>query len=305
MKSAIVSGASGFVGNAVVNELRSRGVEVFALTHKTDMACLDLVGIHYIACNLDGYSALPNLISDVSPDVFYHFAWAGTSGSLRGDERVQLKNVQGTCDAVKAAAAMGCKKFVFASSVMQYEVEAEIKGMRSPSQGSIYSTAKMTADYMARILSASNGLEFNSALISNIYGPGEKSPRLINSSIRKLLKGEHVSLSPGEQMYDFVYISDAARMFFAIGEDGKSGNTYYIGSGHPRPLRTFLMEMRDIVAPDAVLGIGELPFNGISLSYNEFDTQLLYNDTGVKSITPYSEGIRRTMEWIAGEVTHE
>ncbi|MDE5873831.1 MAG: NAD-dependent epimerase/dehydratase family protein [Lachnospiraceae bacterium] len=56
-----------------------------------------------------------------------------------------------------------------------------------------------------------------SAVISDIYGEGESSPRLINSSIRKLLNNEETSFSTGEQMYDFVYIEDAARMFVGLG----------------------------------------------------------------------------------------
>ena len=48
-------------------------------------------------------------------------------------------------------------------------------------------------------------------MISNIYGPGELSPRLVNTSIRKMLKGEHCAFSAGEQIYDFIYITDAAK----------------------------------------------------------------------------------------------
>lgn len=300
MKSAIVSGANGFVGSAVVRELLSRGIAVCALVHRADISS-ELDGARVVVCDIEHYSDLPALIGDYRPEVFYHFAWTGTSGPLRGDEKVQLKNVQGTCDAVRAAAAVGCRKFVFASSIMQYEVDVEVKNMQNPGMGSIYSTAKMTADYMARIISASCGIDYNSALISNIFGPGEKSPRLINSSIRKLIRGEHVSYSPGNQMYDFVYISDAARMFAEIGEAGKPRRTYYIGSGHPRPLRAFLEEMRDVVAPGASLGFGELPFNGVSLQYTEFDTRLLFQDTGCAALVPFPEGIKKTKDWIVGE----
>ena len=111
MKSAIVSGAAGFVGSAVVRELLSRGIEVFALVHRAGKFP-ELNGAHVVVCDIERYSSLPSLIGNFHPEVFYHFAWTGSSGPLRGDERIQLKNVQGACDAVRAAAALRGKRHV-------------------------------------------------------------------------------------------------------------------------------------------------------------------------------------------------
>ena len=301
MKVAIVTGASGFVGKAVVKELLKKGIEVFSIIHKKKCVPVELKGSHIVVCDMKNYEKFPDLINIDSPDVFYHFAWEGSAGVFRSNEKVQLANVQGTCDAVLAATKMGCKKFVFASSIMEYEVDAEVKAMRNPGINSIYSTAKIAADYMARILSSKSKLGYISALISNIYGPGEKSPRLINNSIRKLLNGEHLSLTPGNQLYDFIYITDAAKMFTVIGEKGVDGSIYYIGNRKARPLKLFLEELRDVVSPEVSLGFGELPFNGISLTYKEFNTELLYQHTGVEPLVSFTEGISRTRDWIIQE----
>lgn len=306
MKVAVVTGANGFVGKAIVRELLSQNIKVISIVHTIPKKPEELVGSQVIECDLNHYSGIVDQLCELKPDVFYHLAWKGTAGPLRGDERIQLSNVQGTCDAVRLAKAAGCHKFVFASSIMEYEVDAEIKAMRCPGVNSIYSTAKLTADYMARILASDLGIEYISALISNIYGPGEKSPRLINNSIRKLLNNEHVSLSPGKQMYDFIYITDAAKMFVAIGLKGISERTYYIGNQHPKPLKLFMEELRDVVKPGAKLGFGDYQFSGISLTYNEFNTNSLYLDTGIMPEISFSEGVRRTKEWIVKETqSHE
>ena len=300
MKSAIVTGAGGFVGKAVVQELLNRGVEVWAITRPQSKHPIDLERVHIIECNLSDYANLANIIA-LPVDVFFHFAWEGTSGSMRADEGIQLANVQGSCNAMNSAASLGCKRFIYASSIMQYEVEAVVKSMENPGPNSMYSVCKMTADYMLRIIASKNNIEYNSALISNIYGPGEHSPRLINSTIRKALQGEHLAFSPGEQLYDFIYITDAAKMFAEIGERGIAGRTYYIGNKDPKPLKGFLYEMQTVLGCKDRFGIGELPFNGISLNYTEFSTKLLYDELGYKPSVSFAEGIEKTKDWILQE----
>ncbi len=195
---------------------------------------------------------------------------------------------------------MNCRRFVFASSIMEYEISSLMSTDATPGINTLYSSAKVAADYMARTRAGTLEVDFIRAVISNIYGPGEVSPRLVNISIRKLLNGEHCAFSAGEQMYDFIYIDDAAKTFVAIGERGKANKTYYIGSKELKPLKCFLCELRDQVDPSIEIGLGELPFDGVSLSYNEFDINAVENDTGFSPTVSFSEGIKRTIEWIKG-----
>ena len=303
MKKAIVSGANGFVGTALCKILAYAGIKVIAIIRDEteDISQIEsLENIHIVYADLSAFKALPEQIRERDIDVFYHLAWVGSAGPLRGDSDVQIDNVRYTCDAVRACRQLGCRRFVFASSIMEYEVEAMMNSETAPGISSLYSSAKIAADYMARIVANHLEVDYIRAVISNIYGPGEKSPRLINTSLRKLLNGEHCAFSAGEQMYDFIYIDDAAKTFLAIGEKGVSNRTYYIGSQHPQRLKDFLIEMKEQVDPEIQIGLGELPFNGISLSYNEFDINAVKRDTGFVPEISFSEGIRRTIQWIKG-----
>lgn len=301
MKKAIVTGANGFVGTALCNELSSQGVKVIAVVRNEDEnieGISNISNISIVYCDLSNFKNLAELIKDRNIDVFYHLAWIGTAGLLRADIDVQLNNVRYTCDTVKACADIGCKRFVFASSIMEYEVSATMDKEDTPNINTLYCSAKVAANYMARTVAGSVGVDYIRAVISNIYGPGETSPRLINTSIRKLLNGEHCAFSAGEQMYDFIYLDDAVKEFVAIGEKGKANKTYYIGSQNPRPLKEFLCELRDVVAPDVEIGLGEFPFNGVSLSYEEFDIYAVENDTGFVPNVSFADGIKNTMGWI-------
>lgn len=156
---------------------------------------------------------------------------------------------------------------------------------------------------MGETIAYMNGVEFIPVIITNIYGVGEKSARLIYTSIKKLLTGEHCSFTEGYQTYDFIYITDAIASIIEVSEKGKAFNRYYIGSGEPKALREFLFRMRNIVAPETEMGFGEIPFNGVSVNYDQFDMKQIEKDTGYINQIPFEKGIamtagyiRRTME---------
>lgn len=303
MKKAVVTGANGFVGTALCKELSSQGISVIAIVRNEEeniSSIEDLPNLSVVYSDLSEFRNLATIVLDRDIDVFYHLAWVGSAGSLRGDSVVQINNVRYACDTVKACVDMNCKRFIFASSIMEYEIEAIMATDATPDINTLYSSAKVAADYMARTVAGSVGVEYIRAVISNIYGPGELSPRLVNTSIRKLLAGEHCAFSAGEQLYDFIYIDDSAKTFAAIGEKGIKNRTYYIGSQNPRPLKEFLCELRDQVDSTLEIGLGEIPFTGVSLSYKEFDINAVKNDTGFVPEVPFDEGIRRTIEWIRG-----
>ncbi len=301
MNKVIVSGANGFLGRALCQHFSSHNISVIAIVREncTKLEELrNLANVRIVYSELADYSQLDEMISDRDIDAFYHLAWDGTSGAKRGDVTVQLKNIEYACDTVYACARMRVPRFVFASSIMAYEIQKIMDTDATPGINTLYSTAKLSADYMLRALAGKQNIKYIRAVISNIYGPGEYSERLINTSLRKMLVGEHCAFSSGEQLYDFIYVDDAAEAFSMIGEKGVNDRTYYIGSQNPQKLKKYLIEMKNLVNPTLTIGLGELPFRGVSLSYDEFDIHAVQKDTGFIPRVEFSEGIKRTIAWI-------
>lgn len=301
MRKAIVTGANGFIGTALCKELSRQGISVIAVVRNKEenvSSIESLSGLRIVYSDLSDFKSLHEVISDRDVDVLYHLAWVGSAGPLRGNAEVQFNNIKYTCDTAEACSKMNCKRFVFASSIMEYEIEAVMSTDATPGINTLYSSAKVSADYMARTIAGSLGIDYIRAVISNIYGPGELSPRLVNTSIRKMLNGEHCAFSAGEQTYDFIYIDDAAKTFVAIGEKGVANRTYYIGSQNPKPLKEFLCELRDQVDPNIEIGLGDIPFSGVSLTYNEFNIHAVREDTGFVPEVSFADGIQNTIKWI-------
>lgn len=303
MKRAIITGGTGFVGSAVIQELLAHQVEVWAVVRpdfhqRMDTSRLKDLPVHYVECNFREIATLPGKLTERGFDVWYQFAWDGLRGEALTDYTTQLNNTKWTLDAVVAAAEIGCKKFVGSGSVSQYELEVKHGQIDMHDKHRVYKTAKLACQYMGNSVAQANNIEFIWPIITNIYGVGESSPRLINSMIRNLQTGKHQSLSEGEQIYDFIYITDAAKAFRLIGEKGRSGRIYTIAQGRAQPLKYFLTTLRDIVAPCAELGFGELEFNGIYLPAEAYNIDQLRSDTDFVPDISFEEGIRRTAEWI-------
>ncbi len=303
MQRTIVTGGAGFVGNAVVRELLKHDTEVWAVVRpgfsaRLKGSRLDGLDVHLIECDLREISELPRRIEERGFDAWYQFAWDGLFGADLLDYHQQLANVEWVLDAICVAKELECGKFIGSGSISQYELGMK-GGQGDPGdKHRVYKTAKLACEYMGRSVAKSAGIQFIWPIITNIYGAGERSPRLINSMIRNLQAGKHQSLSEGNQYYDFIYITDAAKAFRLIGELGKEDRAYVIASGQAQPLRNFMTVLRDIVAPDAELGFGELSFNGVYLPLEAYSIAPLREDTGFAPEVSFAEGIRRTAQWI-------
>lgn len=303
MENVIVTGANGFIGKTLVNALLEKGYRVVALDIRFDDMLANDERVTCVNVMDKEVTALVKEIPHRDYRCFFHLAWAGTSGPSRADYVVQLNNVKLACDYIKLCSEIGCKRVVYASSINEMETYEYLQSDNiEPAGGYIYGTGKLAAHLMGETVAKLNDIEFIPVIITNIYGVGEKSARMIYTSINKLVHKEHCSFTAGYQTYDFIYITDAINSIIAVAEKGKAFNRYYIGSGEPKPLREFLLEMRDIVDPEAELGLGDIPFRGVDVSYDQFDLKKVEQDTGYKNEVAFAEGIHMTADYIRGEV---
>lgn len=299
MKKAIVTGANGFVGGATLRELMRHDYEVWAVGHQDHFSNVpEHPCVHKVSCDLADMKTLAEKIPAGEYDLFYHFAWAGSAGSSRADTALQLQNAQWTVDALRAAKALSCRRFLAAGSIAELEAAAAARTQGNrPGLGYIYGTGKLAAHALCMSVAADLGIELVWPRITNAYGPGERSPRLVNTTIRKCIQGEVPQFTAGTQNYDFVYIDDVARAFRLIGERGKPFCAYLIGSSSARPLRRFLEEMQQAIAPALPFAFGDVPFTGTDLPLSAFDCAETERDTGFRAAIPFGEGCRRTADW--------
>jgi nucleoside-diphosphate-sugar epimerase len=305
----LVTGANGFIGNALLKQYAMIDTELIAII-KDRNENIDSIS-HYtnvriVYCGMDNYSDLINLIPDRDIDTCIHLAWAGSFGNQRSDFNLQLSNIKYSLDLIQVLGKLHVKRFIGIGTLAEKDVMAyHFQNGATPSPVSEYGISKLSLHLFSKIECLKNGVEHIWCSFSNTYGEYNTTNNFINFALKKFLTGERASFTSGEQLYDFVHISDTVNSLIAVVERGVSGNWYYLGSNNPRPLKEYILAMRDLVDSSIPLYLGEVPFDGKSLTLEDLDCSLLINQVGYSPQITFSEGIVRTIDWLKSEMENK
>ena len=298
MKRAIITGATGAIGSALINELIDNNIEVLVLCRqgsKRNGNIPESKLVTKLYCDLQGLETLENNTGK-QYDVFYHFAWDGTINPYRNDMYLQNQNAKYALDAVKCAKRFGCSKFIGAGSQAEYgRVEGLLKANTPCFPENGYGIAKLCAGQMTRELAHQLGMGHIWTRILSVYGPNDGNQSLVMSTINKLKNNEECSFTKGEQIWDYLYSKDAAKAFRLLGEKGIDGKIYPLGSGVGKPLKEYIEEIRDVVSPNKELRFGDIPYSDKQVMYLVADISELVKDTGFNPSTKFKDGIKEIL----------
>lgn len=300
MKRVVITGPTGAIGMALIQKYMEIGAKITAVCHRGSGRISNLPvsdNVKIVECNLDEMQKLPDILPD-RYDVFFHLAWACTSGEGRNDTDAQTQNIRCTMDAVETADKLGCECFIGAGSQAEYgraECRLNSKVPTFPETG--YGIAKLCAGQLSRIRCSQLGIRHIWFRILSVYGKYDGEQTMIMSGIRSMLNGESPEYTPAEQIWDYLYSEDAAEALYLAAERGRDGAVYCLGSGHARPLREYIEIMRDEICPGLPIKIGARPYTDNQVMYLCADLADLQNDTGFVPRVEFREGIRETIRW--------
>lgn len=299
MKRAIITGATGSVGTALINELINHNVEVLVFCREGSARNINIPTHHLVKkvfCNLEQLAEIQN-DTGKTYDVFYHFAWQGTTGSARNDMYLQNQNVRYALDAVEVAKRFGCHTFIGAGSQAEYgRVEGVLKPDTPTFPETGYGIAKLCAGQMTREHAQQLGMKHIWVRILSVYGPNDGSQSMVMSTINKLKAGEIPQFTKGEQLWDYLYSGDAANAFCLLGDKGVDGKTYVLGSGKARPLSEYITIIRNEVNPNAKIELGAIPYGPKQVMYLQADIEELKKDTGFIPMMGFEDGIKNILK---------
>lgn len=297
MKSILITGATGMIGSAIVEQAVLLDYSVTCLIRRGTTRTNNIPvnkNISLLECNIDEYNSLE---LKEKYDIFMHLAWDKTSVGGRDDVDCQLNNIQYTLDAVRLAHRCGCSVFIGAGSQAEYGVQSvDLTPDLPVNPESGYGIAKYTAGKLGNMLCKQLGMRFNWMRILSVYGKNDGENTLISYVIRELKNGRSPELTKCEQIWDYLHCDDAARAFLSVAEKGFDGKIYPLGSGQGRKLSEYVTDIRDAVAPDIKLSFGKKPYYPHQPMHLVADVSELEKDTGWKPQVKFIDGIKEMIQ---------
>ncbi len=296
MKKVIVTGANGFIGSSLINRLVNEKVRVIAIDISFKNSRLpESELITSIEMSLDNEALMLANIPIDRYDAFYHFAWRGVNGTDKADPIIQLENAQMAVRCASAAQKVGCKKFLCAGTVAEQATNS-LSHLEKTGGGMMYGVAKHCTHIMIETYCKNIGMPFVWMQFSNIYGPSNKTGNLVSYTLGQLTTGQDAAFGPAQQPYDFIFVDDLLEALYRIGKNENKQNSYYIGSGEPRQLKDYLLEIGRAYGREDLIKIGARPDDGIVYTMDMFDNSPLVGDIGEYVSKSFSEGIKYTIE---------
>ena len=298
MKKVVIIGANGFIGTHLAQHLAQQGIQVAALVAEGFPydRLKDVPNICCLEFTFDSLSSLSHRPEVEGAEMIYHMAWAGVA--LKNDAETQVQNVMYGLKVLEWAEENHIRRVIVPGSASEYACgQGVIDGHNTAAPSDMYSAAKVATRMICQTYARQHGITFIWTAITSIYGPGRNDNNLITYAIKTLLKGEKPSFTGLEQQWDYLYIDDLMCALQAIGEHGKDGKIYPIGSGEHQQMCTYVRILRDKINPALPLGIGDLPYKNKTIDNQILDITELKADTNFKPRYTFERGIEFTIDY--------
>jgi dTDP-glucose 4,6-dehydratase len=308
----LVTGGAGFIGSEFVREGVKRGYEIVVVDKLTYAGDLDrlkevkentsLPGfITFYKADITNKEFIEHIFKTEKPKVVIHFAAESHVDRSILDASPFIKtNVEGTQVLLDVAKDIGVDKFInIATDEVYGELgqEGTFKEDSPLVPNSPYSSSKAAADMLGRAYYKTYKLPVITVRPSNNYGPWQYPEKLIPVVILKALNNEKIPVyGTGQNVREWLYVSDCAEAIFEIMEKGKIGEIYNVGSNQELRnidvVKTILKILNK--KEDLIEFVKDRP--GHDFRYS-LDTTKIKNELGWEAKTTFEEGIEKTVKW--------
>lgn len=300
----LVTGATGFVGAAVVRALLDRGDEVYAVSRETSdrRRLVDLADLRWVACDLLDERGVERL-AEVGADVCVHSAWYAEPGKYLSSV-VNIDLLAATLRLARTLALGGCRRFVGIGSCFEYDTERGLLCEDTPlAPVHLYSAAKAAAYMALKQLGVTMGMAVAWARLFYLYGPDEAPSRLVPSITRALLRGEEARCTPGAQVRDFLHVEDAGEALGAIAHSDVV-DAINVASGQPVTVAAVARQLGVLCDRPDLVRLGVLPYGPTDPMFVCADVRRLVRATGWTPRWSLGDGLGGVVEWWRRALVH-
>lgn len=299
-KTILITGASGFVGSAVVKQvIRDGNLPIVLKRHSSNLKRLK---------NIDGYLSfdreqlkdrgLIDQIKEYQPQVLINLAWRGVNGRERNEVYQVEDNLPLTLETVEFAKEVGCNRWIGVGSQAEYgNPNRQVDELFPTNPTTIYGKAKLAACWSSLGLCQAYDICGSWVRLFDPYGPEDEPYCLIPYLIQEMAIGNTPKLTKCEQLWDYIYIDDAVKGLLSLANSQAPG-IFNLGSGMSISLRKVVEIIRDSIDPNISPEYGAVEYRPDQVMQLQADITKISQTTGWKPQVSIEEGLSNTVDWI-------
>ncbi|MBZ0165998.1 MAG: NAD(P)-dependent oxidoreductase, partial [Candidatus Omnitrophica bacterium] len=241
----IVFGGAGFVGSHVADALSEEGYNVAIFDKQTsaylradqDMILGDILDPESVKAAVSGC------------DYVYNFAGiADLDDATTRPADTVTQNIMGTVNILEACRQCKIRRLVYASTVYVYS-----------ERGGFYRCSKQAAELYIEEYQRKYGLEYTILRYGTVYGPRADESNSVHRYLKQALTNQKIICAgSGEEMREYIYICDAAKLSVQILHNKRHVNTHIIITGHhPMRFMDFLKMIKEILGDNVEIKLTE------------------------------------------------
>jgi len=307
----VVTGAAGFIGSHLVENLLQEGHEVVgldaflghyprAIKEQNLRAARD----HRAFRLVEGPMQEVHLVDllDGAGQVYHLAGQAGVRSSWGTDFASYTDhNILATQRLLEAAVASGTPRFVLASSSSVYGDTADLP-LR---EGSVcrpvspYGVTKLAAEHLGLLYERNHGLPVVALRYFTVYGPRQRPDMAFHRFLKACRDDEAVEIfGDGSQTRDFTYVSDIVAATTAAADSGRPGCVYNVGGGERISISGVLKRIEEVAARR--LRVVRQGAQKGDMKDTWADTTAARRDLQFAPRVSLTEGLAREWDWIRG-----
>ncbi|WP_046243173.1 NAD-dependent epimerase/dehydratase family protein [Hymenobacter terrenus] len=287
-KRVVLTGATGFIGSYLAEELIAKGYEVVALRRKNSdlwRVVSTAEQLQWIDTENPGWE---QQLADYQAECLVHSAWLGVGFGQRDDWQSQLSNLIFTQQLIQIMAGGPLKKVIVLGSQAEYgSFEGRIDENYPANPTMAYGAVKLATLAVVRAFCQAKEIDWYWLRVFAVFGPREDPNWFVSFVASSFLKHESPALTKCEQRYDYLFASDLARAIIQTlpATQGLSG-VYNISANRSTTLKQIVETLQKLAGVSTTADFGAIPYRPGQVMHMEGDSRKFESVFGSIEQTP-------------------